>query len=338
MATFGFIVHPINIEQLKTIWPLTKIMPDFMIKSFLKKLSPFKVSHIKNIRSKQGIIIDGYLVSCPLLPRQMLEMKEELVIDRIIAAGRIAENLGAQIIGLGGYTSIVGDKGYTIAKNLKAAVTSGNSFTAWSVFEAVSMMSRIKNTDLAKATVVIIGATGSIGSLCARKLSYYTPRIIITARHKEKLERLKETILHLNSIDVVIENDVHKAVKDADIVITTTSVPEALLSPEELKTNAIVCDVSVPKNIVWKNGQRPDVTIIEGGIIKLPYPVDFGVNTGLPENMIYACLSETMLLTFEERFTGYSLGDNINLNNLEEISAMAMRHGFEVWVADAHTR
>lgn len=335
MKTFAFVANPINIEQLKGFWPITRIMPDFLIKSFLKNIPPFKISHIKKVRSIQGKEIEGYFIACPLLPKQMVELEGRFVLDKIIAAGHIAERLGAKILGLGGYTSIVGDKGYTIAKNLKIPVTNGNTFTVWSVFEAMYRVAKIKNIDLKKSTLAVIGATGSIGSLCTRKLSYYVPKITITAKDRDKLERLKETIAHLNPIEVDIEEDVHKAVKDKDIVITTTSTPETLFNIEELKPNTIVCDVSIPKDIVCKKNLRQDITIIEGGLIKLPYPADFRVNTGLPKDKVYAPMAETMLLTLEEQFVNYSLGDNINLDKLEEIADIAVQHGFEVWVPEA---
>lgn len=56
---------------------------------------------------------------------------------------------------------------------------------------------------------------------------------------------------------------------------------------------------------------------------------------GFSKGTIYASLAETILLTFEEKFVSYSLGDYINLDKLEEIADIAVRHGFEVWVPDA---
>lgn len=335
MNTFAFLAHPINIEQIKNFWPITRIMPDVVVKSFLKRIPPFKVSCIKKVRSRQGKEIQGYLIACPLLPKQMLELKEELVLDKIIAAGQIAERLGASILGLGGYTSVVADKDYTLAKNLKIAVTSGSTFTAWSVFEAIYRMAKVKNIDLGKTTLAIIGATGSVGSLCARRLSDYVEKIIITAPHRDKLEQLKATLHQLNPVGVIIEEDVHKVVKAADIVITSTGNPNELLDIEELKPNAIVCAVSLAENIAGKTDSCQDISIIKGGLIKLPYPANFRINMGLPKDIIYASLAETMLLTFEGKFKNYSLGDNINLDQMEEIADIAMRHGFLVWVPEA---
>lgn len=335
MKTFAFVIHPINIEQLKDFWPITRIMPDFLIKLFLKNIPPFKISHIKKVRSIQGKEIEGYFIACPLLPKQMLELEERLVLDKIIAAGRIAERLGARILGLGGYTSIVGDKGYTIAKNLKIPVTSGNAFTAWSVFEAIYRAVKTKNIDLKESSLTIIEATNSVGNACARKLSDYVRKIILTSKNREKLEFLKETILHLNPVEVVIENDTHKAVKDADIVIITTSDSADLFNTEELKPNTIVCDASITKNIADKTNLRPDITVVNCGLIKLPFSFDLGVKIGSSRDIVSASLAETMLLTFEKRFVSYSLGNNINLDNLEEIADIAVQHGFEVWVPEA---
>jgi predicted amino acid dehydrogenase len=335
MKTFAFIVHPISIKQVKDFWPPTRLMPDFLLKSLLKNTPPFKVSQIKRVRSIQGKETEGYFINCPLLPQQMLDLDEKFVLNKIIAGGHIAEKLGASILGLGGYTSVVADKGYSVAQNLKVPVTTGNTLTAWSVFEAIYRFAKHKNIDLKKSTLAVIGATGSIGSLCTRKFCDYVAKIIITARHRDKLERLKADIQRFYPINIIIGEDAHQVVKEADIVITTTSAPEAILSIEEFNPKSIVCDVSVPKNITTRENPNSDITVIDGGLIKLPYSADFGVDTGLPEDIIYACMAETMLLALEERWVSYSLGDNLNLDKMEEIADMAAKHGFTVWVPGA---
>lgn len=327
--------HPIAIKQVKDFWPITRIMPGFLINTFLKNAPPFKVSQIKQVRSNLGKEIQGYFITLPLLTEQMRELKEEFILDKIIAAGHIAERLGVRILGLGGYLSILAEKGFNVYKNLKIPVTSGSTFTAWSVIEAVYRMSKAKNIDLGKSTLAVIGATGSIGSLCARKLSDYIPKIIISDSPIDKLEKLKEAILHINPVEVIVEDDTHKAVKDADIIIYATNLAQVVINIEELKPHTIVCDVSVSKNIAGKINLRRDISIIDGSLIKLPFPTDFGINTGLAKDMVDASMAETILLTFEERFVNYSLGDNINLDKLDEIADIAVKYGFEVWVPGA---
>lgn len=148
MKSFAYIVSPISIKQLKVLCPLLRILPDFLIKPFIKNKAPFKACQIKRIQSIQGTQIQGNIIICPLLPKQMLKSDEGLVLESIISAGHLAQRLGAKIIGLGGYTGIVADKGLTVAKSLKIPVTTGKALTAWSVFEAIFRVARLKNIDL----------------------------------------------------------------------------------------------------------------------------------------------------------------------------------------------
>jgi len=337
MKSFAFIVSPITIRQIKDFWPMLKIVPNFIIKSSLKNLPPFKVSHIKKIQSIQGKAIEGFLIVCPLLHQQAQDLEENLVIDKVLAAGRIAERLGSRVIGLDNCASVIGDKGYdAITRNLKIPVTSGNALNTWSVFEGVYRMAKAKKINLKSSNLVIIGATDPIGSLCARKLSDYVSKITIVAEERNELEQLKERILYQNPIEVIIEEDAHRAVKDADIVINANNSSEPAFNVEELKPDAIVCDIPpfYRVRVVDRPNPRQDIIIIRGGLIKMPYPLK-GINTDLPKGIIYASLAETMLLTFEEKFVNYSFGDNINLDKLEEIADLAVQHGFEVWVPEA---
>jgi predicted amino acid dehydrogenase len=330
MDKFGFVVHPRQIEDFYYYNKALKLIPKLILEQCIKLVPSFKVSEVKGVRSITGKQIGGFIIGCPLLPIQMLNLDTNVVLKKIIRAGKIAENLGAKIVGLGGYTSVVGDKGYSIAENLKIGITTGSAYTAWLALEGINRTAEARGLDLSKATVAIIGATGAIGALCAKRLCRDTAKIIITSRHIEKLEKLKDTIFKINPIEVVIEMDAHKAIENADIAITTTSAPEALLNINEFKNGAIVCDISIPNNVSGELKAGKDVKLIKGGLAKLPSDVDFGISIGLPKGLVYGCIAETMLLTFEGRFEDYSVGDNIDPSKLDEISAIAKRHGFEV--------
>ncbi len=327
MKSFAYILSPISIKQLKSFSPALKILPDFVIKASLKNSQPFKSLRYKNILSVQGQEVQGVLIVCPLLPRQMLESEESFVLDKIIAAGRVAQQLGAKIIGLGGYTAIVADKGLTVAKKLNMPVTTGKALTAWSIFEAIYRTARLKNIRLQDSSLTIVGG-GSLGYLCAAKLSGYIPKITITDGNgkTDRLHQCKERILCVKQVEIIIEDNVHNAVKNADFIINASRSLQALFSLDELKAGAVVCDVSVPWNIADSRNNRHDITVIRAGLVKVPDGCD---------TIVHASLAETMLLTLEEKFTSYSLGDNINLDKLEEIADLAVRHGFEIWVPQA---
>jgi len=330
MDTFAFLVHPVNLKHVTGYWRPLRLFPDFLIKEFLKFCPPFTVSKINKINSSGQKELFGYFLGLPLLPEQMVSLPEDMVLKKIIRAGKLAEKLKAGIFGLGGYTSVVADKGITVSKNLAISVTTGSAMTAWSVCEAVNSAMSKSGIDPRNSTLAIIGATGAIGSLCARKLAGVFQKIVITARHMDKLLRLKEEIERPGKASVVIEQNVHKAALGAQVIVTTTSTPEALIDVNELQAGSIVCDVSIPKNVIGRVEASKGVTLIEGGLIQLPFDVDFGVDTGLSKNVIFACTAEAMLLTLEKKFKNFSIGDNIEVSKVDEIGKIAQKYGFRV--------
>ena len=330
MDTFAFITHPADINQVIRNWGLARFVPTFLLKEIIRRRQPFKLADITNVKSISGVETKGYFIALPLLPEQILKLNYDLVFNKVILAGRIAENLGAKILGLGAYTSVFGDKGISVAKELHIAVTTGNSYTVATVIKGILKASRLMNINLSKAKLAVIGATGSIGKACVKILADRIPHIIINARHQDRLEELKSFIQSQYSTTIKIEKNSKEAVRDADLVITTSSAPTALIDANDLKKGAVACDVSVPKNISRKTSLRNDVLIFDGGLVEVPSEVKFGVNTGLAKNLIHACVAEVMILALSRKFEDYSLGDNLDLLKIEEISALAKMHGFKI--------
>jgi len=323
MKTFAFLLHPINIQQVKSFWPLTRILPPYFRKLYLKHCD-FKVLPLTNVKSKKGREIQGYLIICPLLPEEiknLIKLDEELLLDKIISAGYIAERLEAKIMGLGGYLGIIADKKPMIYKHLKVPLSSGSTFTAWSVFEKVYKVAQQKKLDLKKLTLAIVGPITGVSSLCARKFSEHIARIILTGESEAKLQKLKNNINQLNPVTVEINQDVTKAVKEADIIINTDSEDRCFFSIADLKPQSIICDISVFQLIAEKAKQRKDISLIEHGIIKLPRAKYIAINLCLPKDTVYASLAEIMLLALEERLVNYSLGENINLDKLDSLDS-----------------
>jgi len=335
MTTFAFIIHPPTLRHAARVLPVLKLMPRTLFKSFLKSMPPVFVSRMRHVRSRTGVEATGIMVACPLLPKQMLELPVDFVLDKIVAACRIGERMHAGIVGLGGYTSIVADKGYSIARRSNIPVTTGSSGTAWSACAAVHQLALRQGVEVRSAKLAVIGATGAIGSLVCRSLCREVASMTIVARHPEKLEALAATIRALSQIPVVIEFDARKAAADADLVVLTTSAPEALLKPGDFKSGSIVCDISVPTNIAGRFDARPDVVIVEAGRVRLPSQPGLSVDIATRPGVVYACMAETILLTLEGRFESFSLGDQIPLENVAVIGGLAEKHGFAVDLPDA---
>lgn len=333
MKTFAFLYQPANIKQIKYFWPVTGILPCSFLKTFLKN-KPFKTIQLKKIKSATGAEIEGSFIINPMLPDDVFEAEEESLFSRIVSAGKIAEKAKSAILGLGGYLSMLADKKPMIHKHVRTAVTSGSTFTAWTVFEAVFKTAMREKIDLARTTVTIYNPTNAVGSLCARKFASYAKRIILTGGLYQKLAVLKDSIGPETKCAIEIEEDASKAAKKADIVIHLAVGPSTMIDSGDIKPQALVCDLSELKTIAHKARSRKDLVLVDCDSIRLPLGQKLGLHMGVSDNMVCPYIAEAMLLAFENKIVNYSLGENINLDKLEEIANMAVKHGFEVNVPD----
>jgi len=185
---------------------------------------------------------------------------------RLIVASRIAQQMGAKIMGLGAFTKIVGDAGISVAHKSDIAVTSGNSLTVSATLEAAkqAIIKMGGRTDRGRA--IVVGATGSIGSVCSRILAQVSRDIILVAPRPEKLISLKRIIEdEIPDAKIIITTDAGPHLPSADLVVTTTSAfGKKVIDIQKLKPGCVVCDVASPPDVKEKDARlRPDVLVIE---------------------------------------------------------------------------
>ncbi|MHB9095058.1 MAG: polysaccharide biosynthesis protein [Eubacteriales bacterium] len=330
MDSFAFMIHPLDESDVTKKYSAARFVPKFIIAQMLKHAPPFKASDITGVTSKYNKI-DGSFVTCPLTAKQMISLPESFVINKIIQAGKVAEQLGAKILGLGAYTSVVGDAGLSVAKNLKIPVTTGNSYTVATAIEGAKLASCKMGHNLDEVKMAIIGATGSIGSVCAEILARDVKTLILVGKDEVKLHRLANRILYDTGLVAKISLDLRQSLKHADVVICATNSVEILINPEDLKPGAVVCDVSRPRNVSRRVAElRNDVLVIEGGLVEVPGDVNFNLNFGFPPGMAYACMAETMILALEKKYESYTLGRDVSIKQVMEIDKLAKKHGFRV--------
>ena len=330
MDKFAFIIHPITARDFCRKFPFAKNWSDGFIEGVMKYIPPFKVSNVAGVTSPHNQT-EGWFVGCPLTSRQMVEMPEPYVIKKIIRAGKIAEKLGAKIVGLGAFTSIVGDAGVTIANNLNIAVTTGNSYTVATALQGTREAAKMLGVNMDRANIVVLGATGSIGAACAQILAREAKYLTLVARSEAKLEKLAGQIFRTTGLAARVTANTKAALKAADIVIAVTSAVDTLIEPEDLKPGAIVCDVARPRNVAKSVVEaRDDVLVIEGGVVEVPGDVNFGLNFGFPPRTAYACMAETMILALEKRYENFTLGRDLTVKQIETIEQLAAKHGFRL--------
>lgn len=330
MNKFAFIIHPIQLSDIYRKFPFLKRIPDKLIEKSFRYLPPIKISYIEGIKSKWSEI-EGYFIACPLTTKQLLNLPTDITIKKIIECVNLAEKLGAQIVGLGAMTSVVGDAGITIAKNVNIPVTTGNSYTVVSAIEGALEGAAIMDMDVAEANVVILGANGSIGNVVAQLMAKRCKFLTLLSRNKNKLSKIARRIMHEHGIAVRISNEPEKILPEADIIISVTSALETVINPEDLKPGAVICDVARPRDVSLRvQKMRKDVLVIEGGVIKVPGSVNFNFNFGFPPGLAYACMAETMILALENKLESFSLGRDLSLEGVLEIKYLAKKHGFQL--------
>lgn len=330
MEKFAFIIHPLTASDFSRKFPFAKNWPDSLVEGILKFIPPFAVSHITGIASPFNTA-EGWFVACPLTTKQMVAMDEAYVLRKIIKAGRVAEKQGAKIVGLGAFTSIVGDAGITVAKNLDIAVTTGNSYTVATALAGTRRAAELMGIDMNNAHIVILGATGSIGAACAQIIARDAKYLTLVARNERKLERIAAQILRSTGLAVRISANTKATLPTADVIIAVTSAVDTIIDADDLKPGAVVCDVSRPRNVAPSVAQqRDDVLVIEGGVVEVPGTVDFGLNFGFPPGTAYACMAETMILALEGRYENFTLGREITVKQIETITRLAEKHGFKL--------
>lgn len=330
MPKFAFIIHPLDVSDVARKFPLAGYLPSRLVERVLLWLPPIKTSYITGVRSTYAET-EGWFVSCPLTSRQMLALPEKFVLDRIIQACRLAEKLGAQIIGLGAMTSVVGDGGITISRQVNVPVTTGNSYTVATALEGTKKAAAMMGIDISRAQVAVVGATGAIGAVCARILARECTSLTLVARKRDKLEDLARRIKEDTGLVVHLATEIKAALREADVVLTVTSAAGAVIEPEDLKPGAVVCDVARPRDVSRRVAEeRDDVLVIEGGVVEVPGEVDFRFNFGYPPGLAYACMAETMILALEGRLECFTLGRDLTVEQVDEISRLAQKHGFRL--------
>jgi predicted amino acid dehydrogenase len=331
--TFAFIIHPIDPKRdVSRKFPfLGRVLNEKQIDFFSTYFPPVFISEIDGIRSEATKKeIKGWFIACPFTPRRMMELPERTVYRKIIQTGRMAEKLGAQILGLGAFTSVVGDAGITIAKSLDVPVTTGDSYTVIVAIEAIQKAAAEMEIPLETSTASVVGATGAIGQVCADLLADDVERLILIGRRQEKLEELRDRLKVHARAELVVSTKMD-VLADSQLILTVTSAVHDVIRPEHLQPGSVICDVARPRDVsAMVAAMRDDILVIDGGMVDVPGAVDFHFNFGFPPGKAYACMAETIALALEGRFEDYTLGKHLTRERVEEIGSIARKHGFRL--------
>ncbi|MBL0087992.1 MAG: dehydrogenase [Ideonella sp.] len=345
MNRFAFVIHPLSQEYFKVIKPiemLSRVSPPLFLNSLEKVMAyapPFVYSRVEGIRSPTGVEAEGWLISVGGTPKEIMSHNPEFTYRRLLAAADMAKRLGAQIMGLGAFTKVVGDAGVTVAKRASLPITTGNSYSAsaalWAAHDALLRMRLLpppNGKERVQFKAMVVGATGAIGAACARLLVRAAEEVTLVSPETAKLLALKESILQETpDAKVVLSARADTHIAEMDMIVTATSgAGKKVLDIMKVKPGCVITDVARPLDLPPEEvAKRPDVLVIESGEIQLPGEVSMK-NIGLPKGVVYACLAETIVLALEGRFENFTVGRAIEWEKVREIYQLGLKHDMKL--------
>ena len=341
-SRFAFVIHPLSQQYFKNVEPLraiTKVpgMTDIVEKA-MAYAPPFVYSHVTGITSPTGAEAEGWLITVGGTPKEMLGHSPEFTYSRLLEAADLAKKLGAQVMGLGAFTKVVGDAGVTVAKRAPLPVTTGNSYSAsgalWAAHDAMRKLgiSELGEDGKIHGKAMVVGATGAIGSVCARLLALVTDELWLVSPETAKLLAIKHEIEQENPRAVLhVAGNPGEALAEMDLIVTATSAAgNRVLDIMKVKPGCVITDVARPLDMSAEDvAKRPDVLVIESGEVDLPGDVHMR-DIGLPPGVAYACLAETVVLALEGRYETFTVGRSIEWPKVKEIYQLGLKHGMQL--------
>ena len=361
-------MSPLSEEQLATL--STAIADNF---------DPVVIGETR-IVGANGKAAYGEFILVPRRAEELKAMPHEAAVEEIRRAVALGKERGAQIVGLGAYTSVVTNGGLSLKGGGMPPLTTGNSYTAVATRQTVSLAAAVRGWQLPRRTVAVVGAGGAIGQALSILLAGDVGRLILLgnpAHPEESRQRLLKVAgrivwsadklrrgptFHHGSVaswvteldwplpsrldgatlmrlgeeligrtgSVIVSVDHEEMLQRADIVVCCTSTTERMVRSERLRTGAVVCDTSRPSNVDPDvRERRPDVMVLDGGVVSLPCDSALGFNASLPAGRAYACMAETMMLAMDQRYRDMSLGFDLSLEQVLEMESLAEELGFQ---------
>jgi len=300
------------------------------IRNIFSFIPPRDLFRVK-VRSETGAEINGVYIETFIDPDRLDAQSLRTNITKVKRAIALATRLGARVVALGGFTSILLEGNLDSYTTEKTKFTTGNTLTAAFIVKGIENAAARQNIDLGDSTILCIGATGDIGLACIQFLKHKVKKLLLCARNHQRLEATAKTLMSEN-IEVGYSTNLDELVQEADIIICVAS--SAGLKLDRCKKGVLICDAGYPKNIEAAFSADTPVNLFHGGMGQVKHGFDFSpdysktIYAYAAPHIIHGCLLEAMVLAFEKRYENYSSGKgNITPKKMEEIFDLSRKHG-----------
>ena len=255
------------------------------------------------------------------------------IMQKLESAVALARDRGNQVVGFGGYTSIISANCRRVRTG-GIGVTTGNSLTTGMGILAVRQAAAELGIDMAGARLAVVGATGNIASTYATMIAPSVRELVLVVRSVTS-PKIRPLLARLRAVAPQVQVSVVEdiaAISRCQLIVAASNVPEPLIYPRHLADGPVaICDISLPNDVSDQvRRDRPDVLVIRGGIVRLPSNDDFAIGgIALPRGHALACMSETLLMGLEGVRSNGSVGP-VTEDGVRRTLAWAEKHGFQL--------
>jgi predicted amino acid dehydrogenase len=265
----------------------------------------------------------GRITGLKLTAEQIITQPLETIRNEILDLALFVQNeLNVDLIQLGALTTSVTSGGRWLVDQCEYTgyVNHGDSYTSAVTCQTVFKSLKMFNKNPPDATLAVIGAYGIIGEAVSKILVPQFKHSILIGRRKSKLEALEGTLKGN------FETTIQLKTENADVIVTATSHPTALLNSDHLKKNAVVVDVSQPPNLAYNVcQQRPDISRIDGGFVDFPKHYPFQV-PGIPIGKMFSCVAEVLMQAMENEHQNHA--GSIDMEHLKKTEEWGKKYKF----------
>ena len=341
----AFMIHPITLDDLwqprsvRWLKPLARrgLLPERLVRLGVHWTRPQKRSELHGVTLADGRELRVMLIGGSMLPDQIRRYPDE-ALRMAIQGARLAHELGAEAFGLGAFWSTVGDKGLRVQEAVpELPVTNGGAYTAATVRAALpGLLTRFaaSGRKLSRTTAAVVGANGVVAFGVARTIAPEVATLILVGRDAERLSRSARTLSRkFPQTDIVTTTDISR-VREAELVFSATSDPEAVIFKEHVRPGAWLFDMGRPADFDTGVREVPGVRLIPGGVVRPPGTSQSSIDMHFGDGLVPACLAETMIMTASRAFERKSLGERTRDADIAFYLAEGERLGFEIVTED----
>lgn len=339
--TFALLGHQESWDQISRIvhtlrTPGKPLLPIETIREIVPWIPARRIAQLAMRSLSDGAIAKGAYVETFITPDELGAGSLRQSIGKVREAIRCAAREGARIAALGGFTSILLEGREThVHSDPDLVLTTGNTLAAAFIAKGLERAAEQCGVPLTETTLLIVGATGDIGTGCARYFAGRARRLLLSARRADRLALLAAE-LRAAGAEVEIR-PVQEALPRADVVIGAASLAQPEWELADCRPDAIVCDAGYPKNLRSSADRPARARVFHGGMgrIRGGWTSDSSLLDAFysfPKPFIaHGCMLEAIVLAMAGRYEPFSQGrGRITPARMEEIWSLAAGHGIEL--------